>query len=158
MLVIRLSRGGKKKQPTYRVVVQEKQRDPWGTSIEIVGNYNPRTSPSTLNLKEDRIQHWLEKGAQPSATVHNLLVGAGLIKGDKVRATTHDKKEPVPAEEKPAEAPKAEEAEASSAATAEEEPKEEAPAAEEKPAEEPKAEEPKEEAPAEDEKKEEAAA
>ncbi len=131
MLVIRLSRGGKKKQPTYRVVVQEKHRDPWGTSVEIVGNYNPRTSPSTLNLKEDRVKYWLEQGAQPSATMHNLLVNAGLIKGDKVRATTHDKKEPAPVEEKAEEAPAAEGGENKPA--------------EEKPAEEPKAEEPKEE-------------
>lgn len=122
MLVIRLSRGGKKKQPTYRLVVQEKHRDPWGTSVEIVGNYNPRTSPSTLNLKEERIQHWLSVGAQPSATVHNLLVNAGLIKDKKVRATTHDRKEPAPKAE---EEPKKEEA-----------PAEEAPKAEEKPAEE----------------------
>jgi small subunit ribosomal protein S16 len=93
MLVIRLSRVGKKKQPTYRMVVQEKQRDPWGTSIEIVGNYNPRTEPGTINLKEDRIKYWLEKGAQPSPTVHNILIDVGLLKGQKMRATCHDKPE-----------------------------------------------------------------
>ena len=105
MLVIRLSRVGKKKQPTYRVVVQEKQRDPWGTSVEIIGNYNPRTEPSTLNLKEDRVKHWLERGAQPSPTVHNLLVDIGLVKGPKVRATCHDKAEPTPVTDSPAPAP-----------------------------------------------------
>lgn len=107
MLVIRLSRVGKKKQPTYRVVVQEKQRDPWGTSVEIVGNYNPLTEPKTIVLKEDRIKHWLEKGAQPSETVHNLLVDAKLVSGPKRRATTHDMKEVTEPEEKPAEAPAA---------------------------------------------------
>jgi len=153
MLVIRLSRTGKKKQPTYRVVVQEKQRDPWGTSVEIVGNYNPLTSPSTLNLKEDRIKHWLSVGAQPSDTMHNLLIDAGLIEGKKVRATTHDKKEPAPAEEKAKEAPTedkpAEEAPApepkAEEAPTEEEPKAEEPKEEEKPAEEPKEEAPAEE-------------
>lgn len=112
MLVIRLSRVGKKKQPSYRIVVQDRQRDPWGNSVDIVGNYNPRTSPSTVVFKEDRIKHWLEKGAQPSATVHNLLVSAGLLKGSKVRATSHDKDESVgkPAElEAKPEEPKEEE-------------------------------------------------
>ncbi|MEA3248827.1 MAG: 30S ribosomal protein S16 [Patescibacteria group bacterium] len=93
MLVIRLSRVGKKKQPTYRIVVQEKQRDPWGTSVEIVGNYNPLTEPKTIVLKEDRIKHWIAQGAQPSDTVHNLLVDAKVISDSKRRATTHDKKE-----------------------------------------------------------------
>ena len=93
MLVIRLSRVGKKKQPSYRVVVQEKQRDPWGTSIEIIGSYNPRTKPKTVTLKEDRVKHWIAQGAQPSDTVHNLLVDAKLVSGPKRRATTHDKKE-----------------------------------------------------------------
>lgn len=96
MLVIRLSRVGKKKQPTYRLVLQEQHRDPWGTSIEILGNYNPRTEPITLSLKEERVQHWLDRGAQPSPTVHNLLVNAGIIKDKKVRATTHDKQEIIP--------------------------------------------------------------
>jgi len=111
MIVIRLTRIGKKKQPAYRVVVQDKRRDPWGASIEIVGNYNPRTKPKTIVFKEDRIKHWLEQGAQPSDTVHNLLVDAKLIKGAKRRATTHDKNEAAPAakaEEAKTEAPKAE--------------------------------------------------
>ena len=107
MLIIRLSRVGKKKRPSYRVVVQDRQRDPWGTSVDIVGNYNPLTSPSTVVFKEDRIKYWLEKGAQPSATVHNLLVTAGLIKGPKVKATTHDRqdKPAAPEESKKTEAP-----------------------------------------------------
>lgn len=87
MLVLRLSRVGKKKQPSYRLVVQEKGRDPWGKSFEILGQYNPRTKPKTVNFKEDRIKFWLSKGAQPSATVNNLLLDAKIITGEKERAS-----------------------------------------------------------------------
>lgn len=92
MLVIRLTRIGKKKQPSYRLVVQDKTKDPWGKALDIVGNYNPRTTPKTLVLKEDRIKEWMSKGAQPSPTVHNLLVNAKVITGEKVKATTGDVK------------------------------------------------------------------
>jgi len=81
MLTIRLTRVGKKKYPTYRVIVSEKSRDPWGRFLEQLGNYNPHTKEKTFN--KERILHWLEKGAQPSATVYNLLVNAGIIKEDK---------------------------------------------------------------------------
>lgn len=91
MLVIRLSRVGKKKQPSYRLVVQEKKKDPWGKSFEIVGTYNPRTNPKTIILKEDRIKEWLSKGAQPSPTVHNILVDQKVITGEKMKTTTGDK-------------------------------------------------------------------
>lgn len=82
MLVIRLTRVGKRKQPSYRLVVQEKQRDPWGKALDIVGNYNPRTKVRIL--KEDRIKDWLAKGAMPSATVHNMLVDAKVITEPKL--------------------------------------------------------------------------
>jgi small subunit ribosomal protein S16 len=131
MLVIRLTRVGKKKAPVYRVVVQEKSRDPWGKSVEIVGHYNPRSNPKEIVFKEERIKHWLSKGAQPSETVHNLLVDAKLLTGSKKRATTKDKAEPKAKEEPKAEA-KTEDKPAEGEAEA---PKEEAPA-EEKPAEE----------------------
>lgn len=78
MLRIRLRRTGKKKQASYRVVVAD-QRDPRdGDFVEIVGHYNPRTDPSTIVLKEDRIRHWLSKGAQPSETVHRMLHKQGI--------------------------------------------------------------------------------
>lgn len=78
MLRIRLRRTGKKKQASYRVVVAD-QRDPRdGDFVEIVGHYNPRTNPSTIVLKEDRIRHWLSKGAQPSETVHRMLFKEGI--------------------------------------------------------------------------------
>lgn len=93
MLTIRMTRVGKKKQPTYRIVVQDRLRDPWGKAIAIVGHYNPRTNPKTLVLKADVIKEWLSKGAQPSASVHNLLVDQKLISGEKKRSSPGKKKE-----------------------------------------------------------------
>jgi small subunit ribosomal protein S16 len=104
MLVIRLTRVGKKKQPSYRLVVQEKSKDPWGKAFEIVGQYNPRTNPKTINIKADRVKEWMSKGAQPSPSVHNLLVDAKIIAGEKVNATRGDKKKPAAAPEKKEEA------------------------------------------------------
>ena len=73
MLMIRLARFGARKQPYYRVVVIEKDRARNGRSIEVVGLYNPRTTPATINLKRDRIAHWTSHGAQLSARVGKLL-------------------------------------------------------------------------------------
>ncbi len=73
MVRIRLSRVGKKKQPTYRIVVIEKRNSRNGSFIEIVGHYNPRQEPAAIHLKTDRIQYWLSKGAQPSDTVRSFL-------------------------------------------------------------------------------------
>lgn len=92
MLKIRLARRGKKKQPVYRILVQEHTKDPWGDYVEIVGTYNALTQPSTVELKEDRIKHWLSVGAQPSDTVHNLLVNAGLVEGKKRNVSALGKK------------------------------------------------------------------
>ena len=83
MLNIRFSRIGKKKQPSYRIIVLEKRRDPWGKFLEDLGYYNPFTKKK--NLKKDRIQYWISKGAQPSDTVHNLLVGEKIISSSKIK-------------------------------------------------------------------------
>ena len=72
MLMIRLARVGARKQPYYRVVVIEKERARNGRSIEVVGTYNPRTNPASLNLKRDRIEYWTSKGAQLSDRVAKL--------------------------------------------------------------------------------------
>ncbi|MEY4744254.1 MAG: hypothetical protein RL272_199 [Candidatus Parcubacteria bacterium] len=88
MLVIRLTRVGKKKQPSFRVVVQDKLRDPWGKAKDIIGQYNPRTKPKTIIFNEERVKFWMSQGAKPSPTVHNLLVDAKVIKAEKVKATT----------------------------------------------------------------------
>ena len=87
MLRIKLSRVGKRKQPSYRILVLERQKDPWGKAIENVGFYNPLTEPKTVELKADRIKHWLSVGAEPTPTVHNLLVDAGLIKEKKMNVS-----------------------------------------------------------------------
>lgn len=92
MLAIKLSRVGKKKQPSFRLVVVEKTKDPWGTTVENVGFYNPRTEPRTVNLEAERIKYWLSKGAQPTATVWNLLVDAKVVAGEKRKANPRVKK------------------------------------------------------------------
>lgn len=74
VLMIRLARVGARKQPHYRVVVIEKDRARNGRSVEVVGTYNPRTNPASVDLKRDRIDYWTSKGAQLSETVGKLLV------------------------------------------------------------------------------------
>jgi small subunit ribosomal protein S16 len=71
--MIRLARVGARKQPYYRVVVIEKDRARNGRSVEVVGTYNPRTSPASVDLKLERIEYWKGKGAQPSDRVAKLL-------------------------------------------------------------------------------------
>ena len=78
MLKIRLARVGKRKQPSYRIVVTD-SRNPRAAHLEIIGHYNPLTNPATLNLKEDRAVHWLKVGAQPSDTAAKVLSRAGLM-------------------------------------------------------------------------------
>jgi small subunit ribosomal protein S16 len=72
--MIRLARVGARKQPHYRVVVIEKDRARNGRSVEVVGTYNPRTEPATVEFKHDRITYWTAKGAQMSETVGKLLI------------------------------------------------------------------------------------
>jgi small subunit ribosomal protein S16 len=72
VLMIRLSRRGARKQPIYRIVVIEKSRARDGRSIEVVGLYNPRTEPATIQLKKDRVDYWIGKGAQLSPTMARL--------------------------------------------------------------------------------------
>lgn len=93
MLVIRLARHGRKNHPTYRVVLQEKDWAPSSKVIEILGNVNPHTNPRTIQLKTERVKYWLSKGAEPSATVHNFLVDAGLVTGAKQRVVFGKKAE-----------------------------------------------------------------
>jgi small subunit ribosomal protein S16 len=71
--MIRLARVGARKQPHYRVVVIEKDRARNGRSIEVVGIYNPRTTPASLELKRDRIDYWVGNGAKLSDRVGKLV-------------------------------------------------------------------------------------
>lgn len=73
MLMIRLARFGAKKKPFYRVVVIEKEKARNGRHIEVVGHYNPLTTPNQVVLKRDRIDHWVSNGAQLSDTVKHLV-------------------------------------------------------------------------------------
>lgn len=75
--MIRLSRVGAPKKPYYRVVVIEKDRARDGRSIEVVGTYNPRTNPATVELKKDRVDYWTSKGAQVSDRVSKLILKFG---------------------------------------------------------------------------------
>jgi small subunit ribosomal protein S16 len=74
--MIRLSRVGARKKPYYRIVVIEKDRARDGRSLEVVGTYNPRTNPATVDLKKDRVDYWTGKGAQLSDRVGKLVLKA----------------------------------------------------------------------------------
>ena len=73
MLRIRLTRMGAKKKPLYRVVVMEQRQARDGSFVEILGHYDPKANPPLVDLKMERVQHWLACGAQPSDTVNSLL-------------------------------------------------------------------------------------
>ena len=77
MVRLRLRRIGAKKQPSYRVVAADKESPRDGRYLEVLGHYNPRTEPSTITLKEDRVFHWLSVGAQPSEAVARLFKQMG---------------------------------------------------------------------------------
>ena len=165
-LAMRLSRGGRKKRPFYRIVVADKRMPRDGRYIERLGTYNPllgKEDEKRVSLNEERIKHWLAEGAEPSYRVSVFLGKAGIIpmpetpnnpnKGqpsEKTKMRIADKEEKRKAA---AEAAKAAEEEAKAAAEAE------AAAAAEAPAEEAKADEPatEAEAPAEEAKTEEPA-
>ncbi len=90
--MIRLARVGARKQPHYRVVVIEKDRARNGRSVELVGTYNPRTTPATVDLKRDRIDYWTGKGAQLSERVGKLVAQHSA----PVAAPAADSEVPVP--------------------------------------------------------------
>jgi small subunit ribosomal protein S16 len=71
--MIRLARFGAPKKPYYRIVVIEKDRARNGRSIEVVGTYNPRTNPATVDLKQERIAYWRSKGAQLSLRMAKIV-------------------------------------------------------------------------------------
>lgn len=75
---IRLMRVGKKKQPTYRVVVADSRSPRDGRFIEILGQYAPRAEPSVVKINEERALEWIEKGAQPTEQVGKLLEITGV--------------------------------------------------------------------------------
>jgi small subunit ribosomal protein S16 len=94
MLMLRLQRLGKIKQPSYRLIVSDKHHDTQYGSVEILGTYNPllKEKDKQTVFKTDRIKYWLSVGAQPSATVNNLLVSLGLLTGKKQKSVFLSKK------------------------------------------------------------------
>ena len=92
MVRIRLRRMGAKKKPFYRVVIAHKDSPRDGRFIEIVGTYDPRTQPETVQLKTDRVSHWLSTGAQPSESVTRILQKLNIL-------DANGKAVPVPAVE-----------------------------------------------------------
>ena len=89
MVRIRLRRMGSKKQPTYRIVVADKESPRDGAFIEVIGTYNPRTQPESVTLQEDRALYWMKVGAKPSESVVQLFRKTGtntryerLMKGE----------------------------------------------------------------------------
>ncbi|MCJ7678598.1 MAG: 30S ribosomal protein S16 [Anaerolineales bacterium] len=77
MVRIRFRREGSRHQPVYRLVVSEKESPRDGRFLEIIGHYNPRTQPATMVVKEDRLMHWLQAGAQPSESALKVLKTCG---------------------------------------------------------------------------------
>ena len=86
---IRLRRMGAKKAPFYRVVVADSRYPRDGRFIEILGHYNPTTTPATVKLDTEKAYEWIKKGAQPSDTVKTLLSQTGVLK--RIHEETHKK-------------------------------------------------------------------
>lgn len=82
MLRIRLSRGGKTNNPVYKVVVAERQRPVKGKFVESLGIYNPLSKYMQVDV--DRVKYWISVGAQPTDTMHNLLVKNNIIEGKSI--------------------------------------------------------------------------
>jgi small subunit ribosomal protein S16 len=85
MVKIRLRRMGAKKQPTYRFVVADARAPRDGRFIEILGHYNPRTEPRTIEVDEVKAKEWLSKGAVPSDTVRRLFSERGIMERGPIR-------------------------------------------------------------------------
>lgn len=79
MVRIRLRRVGSKKQPSYRIVAADLEHPRDGRFLEILGYYNPRTEPSTIDVQEDRVYDWISKGAQPSESALQIFKSIGLM-------------------------------------------------------------------------------
>ena len=102
MLVIRLQKVGKIHTATFRVVVTQKTAAAKRKYLELLGNLNRKTKAVSLN--KERILYWISKGAQPSETMHNLLISQGVITGEMIPFHKVSKKAPEVAPVAPAEA------------------------------------------------------
>ena len=100
MVRIRLRRVGLKNQPSYRIVVQDKEMPRDGRFLEIIGFYNPRTEPGTITIQEDRVYDWMSKGALPTESVAQIFKTAGTLdrfarfkKGEAIEKLVEEAKE-----------------------------------------------------------------
>jgi small subunit ribosomal protein S16 len=100
MLTLKFLRVGKKGQPSYRIIAIEKRTKINGKNVEDLGWYDPKNKGFKLN--EERVKYWISQGAQPTDSVHNLLVRAGIRKATKIAKHSVPKKEAVKAEAAPA--------------------------------------------------------
>lgn len=91
MLVIRLTRVGKKNSPAFRIVVADKRKAVKRKFIEIIGHYNPSINPKQLVVNKERATYWLGQGAQPSDTVNNLLCREGVLAKEKMVKVVYGK-------------------------------------------------------------------
>jgi len=105
---IRLRRIGAKKHPFYRLVVADTRSPRDGKFIEILGTYDPMTEPVKLNINQEKVKAWLQKGARPSDTARAFLIGQGLLpKESAKKRPTKPPKSKEAAPEQPAAAPAA---------------------------------------------------
>lgn len=86
MLTIRLQRVGKTKHASYRLIISEKARDTQDVYLELLGTFDPHAKEGGIKFKADRIKYWIDKGAETSDTVHNLLVESNIIEGKKKKS------------------------------------------------------------------------
>ena len=99
MLRIRLQRVGRRHEPSFRVVATDRQNSTKsGKALEVLGSYDPRFDKPVINA--ERVKHWLSVGAQPTDTMHNLLVSQKIIEGKKInvlprRKSSPKKEEPI---------------------------------------------------------------
>ncbi len=94
MLKIRLQRVGRKHEPTFRVVLTDSRNSTKsGRLLEVLGSYDPRGKRGAQGLKKERISYLISKGAQPTGSIHNLLIKNGILTGKKIHVARMKRKE-----------------------------------------------------------------
>jgi small subunit ribosomal protein S16 len=102
MLAIRLAKTGRRNKPKFRLVVSENTKPPRSRALEILGHYDPHSKQ--LEVKEDRVKHWLEQGSTISPSANNLLVDKGILEGEKKNTIKLKKKKKEELQQKQEEA------------------------------------------------------